>query len=89
MLNIFIYFIQKKSLILQEIILSRWINKLVRIRKFDVHLNYGSFIMGLKASRKLRTVFDLSDDNIGIIKISSQIPIVIRPLAIIAGWIAG
>ena len=50
--------------------------------KFDVHINYASFVCGYTICKKLSlpTIYDIADDWITMVKKSPQIPRIIRPL---------
>lgn len=52
--------------------------------QFDVHLNYNSLIAGYSFTKRIKTVFDLADDLVAMIKNSPQIP---PPLRSIGGYI--
>ena len=76
----YIHFTSKKiSPILQEIISPFKVKKIVK-EGFDVHLNYNTLISGYIASCYIRTVYDMADDLIAMIKESPQIPKFMRPL---------
>lgn len=79
------YLTEKRiSPILQEILFGRRMKKLLK-NNFDVHLNYNSLISGYAASNKLKTVFDLADDLVAMIRNSPQIPSMLRPIGGILG----
>lgn len=75
------YFTDKKiSPVIQEVLSPFFIGKLDNI---DIHLNYGGLISGYFVSKKLKsknipTIFDVADDNIGMIRNSPQIPTFLR-----------
>jgi glycosyltransferase involved in cell wall biosynthesis len=57
---------------------------------FDVHFNYNSLVSGYEIAKRLNsrdigTVYDIADDLPGMVKTSSQIPALLRP---VAGWYA-
>jgi hypothetical protein len=76
-----LYLTNKKiSPILQEIFSINSPNKLDG--KFDIHLNYASFICGYSIVKKNRipTVYDIADDWVEMTKNSPQIPSILRPM---------
>lgn len=76
-----LYLTNKKiSPILQEIFSINSPNKLDG--KFDVHLNYASFICGYSIAKKkcIPTVYDIADDWVEMTKNSPQIPSIFRPV---------
>jgi glycosyltransferase involved in cell wall biosynthesis len=82
------YFTQRKvSPMLQEVTSVLTIgNKLEKLQyeEFDVHFNYNSLISGYFVARKMRdvgvrTVYDIADDLPQMIRVSPQLPGVIRP----------
>lgn len=74
----FHYLSQKKyNTILQEILGGyNLFNGKIRLKDFDIHLNFNSLIFGYLAARKLNipTIFDICDDLPERIRLSSQIP---------------
>ncbi len=88
------YFTKRKiSPILQEIFSTATLGKVLKeidYRSFDVHLNYGALVSGYFVAKKLKsvginTVFDIADDNPQMIRVSPQIPAILRPLGGIVG----
>jgi len=76
-----LYITNKKiSPILQETLYSYFtIKQIFKNKSFDVHINYGSLALGYFATKYLLkqnvpTIFDLSDDLVGMIRESPQIP---------------
>jgi len=75
-----LYLTNKKiSPILQEIFSINSPNKLDG--KFDIHLNYASFICGYSIAKKthIPTIYDIADDWVEMTRKSSQIPSILRP----------
>lgn len=88
------YFTQKKvSPMLQEITSVLTTGKILEKLKygeFDVHFNYNSLISGYFVARKMRrvgvnTVYDIADDLPQMIRVSPQLPRVIRPAGKLIG----
>jgi len=76
-----LYLTNKKiSPILQEIFSINSPNKLDG--KFDIHLNYASFICGYSIAKKthIPTVYDIADDWVEMTRKSPQIPSIFRPI---------
>jgi glycosyltransferase involved in cell wall biosynthesis len=69
----------KLSPVVQETLLGYKVNSLIREKKFDVHLNYCTFVSGYFAAKKIKTVYDIADDASAMIKESTQIPSILRP----------
>ncbi|MDD1776135.1 MAG: hypothetical protein LUP94_02150, partial [Candidatus Methanomethylicus sp.] len=65
---------------LQEILYLNKMNELVK-NNYDVHLNYNSLLIGNQFSKRIRTLFDLADDLVAMIKTSPQLPNVLRSYA--------
>ena len=72
------------SPIIQEIFSLKKISE-VASERFDVHLNYGSPISGYIAARRINTVFDIADDLGAMIRVSPQIPWLLRPFGSVLG----
>lgn len=70
---------RKISPILQELLFQKKAESFLG-EGFDIHLNYNSLIMGCKLSKKMRTVLDLADDLVTMIRYSPQIPAIWRPV---------
>lgn len=70
---------RKISPILQEVLFSGKIKELSK-EQFDIHFNYNSLLTGYEASKRFKTVFDIADDLTEMIRVSPQIPRVMRPL---------
>jgi glycosyltransferase involved in cell wall biosynthesis len=88
------YFTKRKiSPILQEIFSAATLGKVLKevdYRSFDVHLNYGALFSGHFVTKKMKsvgvnTVFDVADNNPQMIRVSPQIPSILRPLGGIVG----
>jgi len=84
------YLTQRRiSPILQELTSAISVgNKLERLdfTRFNVHLNYNSLISGYFVARKMRsinvpTVYDIADDLPQMLRVSPQVPRVMRPAA--------
>jgi glycosyltransferase involved in cell wall biosynthesis len=71
---------KKISPIVQETLLGYKVNNLINKKKFDVHLNYSTLVSGYLAARRIKTVYDIADDLSAMIKESTQIPPILRPL---------
>lgn len=69
---------RKVSPIIQEMLSAQRIKKIIKGKKFDVHLNYSTFISGYTASKRINTVYDLADDQGAMIRESPQIPVALR-----------
>jgi len=67
------------SPILQELLFWHRVRSLVRDYDFDAHLNYSTLLSGYQASKILKTVYDIADDLIAMIRESPQIPRPLRP----------
>jgi glycosyltransferase involved in cell wall biosynthesis len=65
---------KRVSPILQELFFKRKIKKALKEKEFDVHLNYNSLISGYEASKKVKSVFDIADNLVAMIRQSTQIP---------------
>ena len=82
-----IYLTKRKiNPIIQEIFFLRTLSKLVDYDLFDLHINYHSLITGYLIAKKMRelnvpTVCDIADDLSAAMRITPQIPRLIRPLA--------
>jgi len=81
---------KKLSPILQEVLSPFLIGKIRKKLDFDVHLNYGALISGYSiaknfGSKGVPTVFDISDDNVEMIRNSLQIPNFLRRLGGVLG----
>lgn len=70
----------KLSPIAQETLLGYKVNNLISEKDFDVHLNYSTLVSGYFAAKKIKTVYDIADDLSAMIKESTQIPPILRPL---------
>ncbi|MBA7645302.1 D-inositol-3-phosphate glycosyltransferase [subsurface metagenome] len=88
------YFTKRRiSPILQEIFSVVTLGKALKevdYRRFDVHLNYGALFSGHFVAKKMKsvgvnTVFDVADNNPQMIRVSPQIPSILRPLGGIVG----
>ena len=89
-----IYFTNHKiSPYLQETlsvaILGRLLSK-IDYTSFDVHLNYSTLISGYFVAKKLKssgipTIYDIADDLPQMIRISPQIPFLLRPIGAFVG----
>ena len=69
--------------VLAPLLLRRYPNK-VKTNNYEIHLNYGTLISGYYLARKLKcmgvnTVYDICDDNPQMIRVSPQIPAILRP----------
>jgi glycosyltransferase involved in cell wall biosynthesis len=70
---------RKISPIFQEMFFSKRVKEVIK-EGFDVHLNYNTLASGYIASKKINTVYDLSDDLGAMIGSSPQIPKLLRPV---------
>lgn len=78
---------KKFSPIQQELFSTKKVNEIIKKESFDVHYNYATFISGYTAAKKIKTVYDIADDNVAIIKESPLIPPILRPAAgAFASW---
>jgi len=76
---------KKVSPILQELLFRRKVKELLKEEDFDVHLNYSTLISGYVAAKRVKTVYDLADDLVAMIKESPQIHRLMRPFGGILG----
>lgn len=88
------YFTSRKiSPFLQELFSFATLGRLLRqinYESFDVHFNYNTLISGRFVASKLNarginTVYDVADDLPGMLRVSPQIPFILRPLAAFVG----
>ena len=88
------YFTNRKiSPFLQELFSVATLDELLKkidYKRFDVHLNYNTLVSGCFVTRKLKkidinTVYDVADDLTEMIRISPQIPYILRPPGAFAG----
>lgn len=63
----------------QEVLFTKKINELSK-ENFDVHLNYNTLVMGYRASKNFKTVFDVADDIPAMIRSTPQIPNILSPV---------
>lgn len=82
----YIYLTEKKiSPFLQELFFRKRIEELLQEKDFDVHLNYNTFVSGYEVSKRIKTVYDIADDLVAMIKESPQIPRALRPFGAFLG----
>ncbi len=65
----------------------------IHYQQFDIHLNYSSLLSGLFVARKMqsagiRTIYDVADDLPAMIRVSPQMPALLRPAGQFLGKIA-
>jgi glycosyltransferase involved in cell wall biosynthesis len=78
----YIYLTDKKlSPILQEVFFKKKINELKK-DDFDLYFNYNCLKMGSTLTDKFPTIMDISDDLIGMVKYSPQIPSILSPISV-------
>lgn len=96
--NVKILYATKKKInpVMQEILAIAKANSILRgyhLKDFDLHLNFNSLIFGYFISRRMKkkgipTVFDICDDLINWVRISSQVPAALKPVgSIIAKYL--
>ena len=68
-------------------LLLKHFENILDFNSFDVHINFNSLIAGNIIGKKIKvpTVFDICDDLISWISISSQVPTILKPAGKIAG----
>ena len=71
---------KKVSPVLQELLFRKRAKELSK-EDFDVHLNYSTLMSGYEVSKRVRTVFDIADDLVAMIRNSPQIPEILRPFS--------
>ncbi|RLG55831.1 MAG: hypothetical protein DRN95_07445 [Candidatus Hydrothermarchaeota archaeon] len=69
---------KKVSPILQEVFFKKKVKEVLK-EEFDVHLNYNTLVPGYEAAKKIKTVFDMADDLVAMIRESPQISRILRP----------
>jgi glycosyltransferase involved in cell wall biosynthesis len=74
----------KVSPYMQKLFVRKQLARILN-EKFDIHFSYNSMIMGAVVAPHIKTVLDLADDILAMIRSSPQIPYPLRPFGELVG----